>query len=147
MKFLAILFLFVSCSQTADNRVNQIFSGDTLLVGTQKIALLGVTAPVECHAKESKSFLEALLTGSEVTLAPGGVPATQDPNKPLAAYIYYGNAFINEEVIKNGYGFVQEEPFPKKDEFIILQEQARSLKLGMWAFCDIRCLGEKCSFK
>ena len=54
-------------------------------------------------------------------------------------YVYVPDGrLVQAEVIKNGYGFAYTSfPFTKKQEFVALEEQAKSHVLGLWTNCTV----------
>jgi micrococcal nuclease len=108
----------------------------------EKIRLIGVDAPesrksgkkeIGFYGKESKTYLEQILTGRKVRLEYD--VSKYDRYKRTLAYVYLENGtFLNAHLIKNGYAAVMTVPPNVKyaEQFVQLQKEARDKKKGLW---------------
>lgn len=150
---LLFLFLFISVipspAQTGSKwyQVSKIVDGDTFWIinakgENEKIRLIGVDAPESrksgkketgFYGKESKIYLEQILTGRKVRLEYD--VSKYDRYKRTLAYVYLENGtFLNAHLIKNGYASVMTVPPNVRfaDQFVQLQKEAREKKRGLW---------------
>lgn len=150
---LLFLFLFLSAipspAQTGSKwyQVSKIVDGDTFWIinakgENEKIRLIGVDAPESrksgkketgYYGKESKIYLEQILTGRKVRLEYD--VSKYDRYKRTLAYVYLENGtFLNAHLIKNGYASVMTVPPNVRfaDQFVQLQKEAREKKRGLW---------------
>jgi micrococcal nuclease len=146
-----VLFLFLSVTQsnaqTQWHQVSKIVDGDTFWIvnakgENEKIRLIGVDAPesrktgkkeIGYYGKESKAYLEQILTGRKVRLEFD--VSKYDRYKRTLAYVYLENGtFLNAHLIKSGYASVMTVPPNVKhaDLFVKLQKEAREKKRGLW---------------
>lgn len=157
VSFLAI-FLTVSCFWQGEKlpQVIRIIDGHIILLDTKEsVRLLGVDAipTYECLkldeyaerlgkdktflmelGKKSAKFTEKLCKGKRVKLEYGQVK--RDKYGRLLAFVYLPNGkLLNEEIILQGYGFVDPE-YPVKPELINrfnqAQQKAIEEKRGLW---------------
>ena len=151
--FFLLIFFFVSIShlpaQSSGNwyQVSKVVDGDTFWIinakgQEEKIRLIGVDAPesrktgkkeVGFYGKESKAYLEGILTEKKVRLEYD--VSKYDRYKRTLAYVYLENGtFLNAHLIKNGYASVMTVPPNVKyaDLFVKLQKEAREKKRGLW---------------
>lgn len=151
--FLLVLLIFLSAipspAQTSSKwyQVSKIVDGDTFWIingknENEKIRLIGVDAPesrksgkkeIGYYGKESKIYLEQLLTGKKVRLEYD--VSKYDRYKRTLAYVYLENGtFLNAHLIKNGYASTLTVPPNVRyaDQFVQLQKEAREKKKGLW---------------
>ena len=148
-----LFFILVSISHLAAQtsgkwyQVSKVVDGDTFWIinakgENEKIRLIGVDAPesrktgkkdIGFYGKESKAYLEQILTGRKVRLEYD--VSKYDRYKRTLAYVYLENGtFLNAHLIKNGYASVMTVPPNVKyaDLFVKLQKEAREKKRGLW---------------
>lgn len=148
-----LFFILVSISHLAAQtsgkwyQVSKVVDGDTFWIinakgENEKIRLIGVDAPesrktgkkdIGFYGKESKAYLEQILTGRKVRLEYD--VSKYDRYKRTLAYVYLENGtFLNAHLIKNGYASVMTIPPNVKyaDLFVKLQKEAREKKRGLW---------------
>jgi micrococcal nuclease len=122
-------------------RVVRVIDGDTIeLEGGERVRLLSIdtpetvkpNTPIQCFGKESSNHARELLEGKEVTL----VRDIEDRDKygRLLRYVYLGNLFVNEALVKDGYARVYTYPpnVTHAKEFVAAERIARSEKRGLW---------------
>lgn len=154
---IGLLFLFhnvhpYSTGVTGDKPkyyvVSKVVDGDTFWVndGTEKgmrVRLIGVDAPesrntgkkkVGYFGKESKAYLQKLLTGKKVRLEYD--VGKKDRYGRALAYVYLQDGtFVNAALIRQGYAMVMTVPPNVKfaDLFTRLQQEARKNNKGLWS--------------
>lgn len=132
---------------TSEARVTRVVDGDTLVVGgDERVRLIGVDTPesvkpgtpVECFARESAAFLERLVEGRQVRLVRDVEP--RDRYGRLLAYVYRGDLFVNEELVRRGYASVATFPPNVRHvaTFLRAQREARAEGRGLWGACGGR---------
>ncbi len=129
-------------------KVEYVIDGDTIIVeGKRKVRYIGVDAPeiiyatntgdksYRCFAKESLIANEKIVEGKTVKL----VKDVSDKDKygRLLRYVYSGDIFVNEYLVKNGFA-VSEPIFPNLEYsrlFYNSQKMASDKKIGLWSKC------------
>lgn len=86
----------------------------------------------EFYGKQSRKHLEALIEGDEITLKEGS--ELFDRFGRRLAYVYRSDGvFVNREMVATGNAEVfRKFSFEFKKEFLMLEQSAKSAKLGMW---------------
>lgn len=123
-------------------RVVRVIDGDTFEIdGGERVRLIGVDtpesvkpdAPVECFGKESSEYLRSLVEGKEVRLERDRTD--RDRYARLLRYVYLGDAFINEQIVREGYAeSVAYKPDTTKQTVLDLAEEAAKVEQrGRWA--------------
>lgn len=122
-------------------RVIRIIDGDSLEVeGVGEIRLIGVDSPelyhplkpVQYYAREASEFVRNLIGQSRVRLEYDREKF--DKYGRTLAYVYLEDGrSLNEEIIKNGYGFaLLRFPFKYLVRYKQLEAEAREAGLGLW---------------
>lgn len=131
-------------------QVKRVIDGDTIVItnGNEdiRVRLIGVDTPETVHpnkpvqhfGKEASDYLKNLLTGKEVRL--GFDPANaagknRDRYGRALAYVYRhpDGLFVNEAIIRGGYGFAYVKfPFQHLERFRALEREAREKGVGLW---------------
>lgn len=131
-------------------KVTRFDDGDTIMVmmdsKEETIRFIGVDTPevkdprkpVQCFGKEASEFTKKLIGDQPVRLEADPKNTNRDRYNRLLRYIYLpDNTLVNAEIIKQGYGFAYVNfPTTKKDEFLELQNEAKSQNRGLWAVCQ-----------
>lgn len=141
LPFLFVTLLFTSLYGQDVTKVKQVVDGDTLrLTNGEKVRLIGVDTPetkhpqkpVERFGKEAYLFTKRMVEGKEVRLEFDW--QRRDKYGRLLAYVYLTDgAFLNAEIIKQGYGFAYTKyPFKYLDEFGGYEKEARENRRGLW---------------
>lgn len=137
LAFLYLLFL-LSCSSSLDGDeaiVKRVVDGDTVVVVYQgreeKIRMIGVDTPetvdprrpVEYFGREASAFTKKLLPpGTRVRLEFDW--ERRDKYGRMLAYVYKGGTFVNDEIIKQGYGHAYTRfPFRYLEDFAATSER------------------------
>lgn len=145
--FLFVFFLLlVSGCGKEDNtyRVLRVVDGDTIVIDYQgqeeKVRFIGVDTPetkhpekgVEFYGKEAYAFTRKLLEGEKVSLRFD--VQKRDKYGRILAYVYKGDIFVNELLVKEGYARVLTVPPNIKyaEHFLGLERKAREEGRGLW---------------
>ncbi|MBC7364044.1 MAG: thermonuclease family protein [Candidatus Aminicenantes bacterium] len=123
-------------------RVLKVLDGDSLLVDKiGEVRLIGVDTPEMYHplkpwqyfAREASDFVRKQVEGQQVRLAFD--KERQDKYGRTLAYVYLPDGrCLNEEIIRQGYGFALTRfPFRYKKKYEQLEEAAKKRGLGLWA--------------
>lgn len=115
--------------------VIQVVDGDTcLLEDGQRVRYLGINAPErgDPQFEEATRANNELVGGKEIRLELGH--PRQDRGDRLLAYVFVGETFINEELVRRGYAHIQ-RPLAAvyRDILLEAQEEARTAGRGIWA--------------
>jgi micrococcal nuclease len=132
--------------------VVRVIDGDTITVvpnptpGARRgddIRLIGVDTPetkdprrpVECYGPEATAFVRTLVEGRKVRLAFG--PERVDNRGRTLAYVYLEDgSLLNQELIRFGFAEATREfRHPLREEFIVLEHEARRQDYGLWKLC------------
>ena len=129
-------------NSTSVSTVDRVIDGDTIvLTDGNSVRLIGVdtpelhhpSRPIEYFAIDAKTFVDQMVKGREIKIVLG--KERRDKYNRLLAYVYLpDNTFLNAEIIKQGYGFVDTRlPFEFSDDFVKYEDEARQAKRGLWA--------------
>ncbi len=132
-------------------RVVRFSDGDTITVdmnGTNEtIRMIGVDTPethdpdtpVQCYGPAASAYTKNLIGDQKVRLEADPTNQNRDRYGRLLRYVYLADGrLVQEEIIKNGYGFAYTSfPFTKKDQFVALEEQAKTEAKGLWDNCTV----------
>lgn len=113
----------------------RVIDGDTFVLSTgEKVRLIGIDTPetYEDYFSEAKSRLEALIMGENLTLERD--VSEKDMYGRLLRYVYVEDAFINLQLIAEGYA--KAYPYPPdtkyRAEFADVEESAKQKSRGIW---------------
>lgn len=134
----------------SDYTVVEADDGDTVKIKmgdkVETVRFIGVDTPethdprkaVQCFGKQASDYTKNLLLGKQVRLESDPNDSDRDKYKRLLRYVYLGDTLVNQELIKQGYGFAYTVfPFTKLDEFRGLEAEARQNNRGLWAGCQV----------
>ena len=121
--------------------VVRVIDGDTIVLdGNEKVRLIGVDTPetvhpqkpVERFGKEASAFTRRMIEGKKVRLEFD--QTRKDRYGRTLAYVYLEDGtFLNEEIIKQGYGFAYTRfPFRYMERFRDRERRAREAGRGLW---------------
>jgi endonuclease YncB( thermonuclease family) len=130
--------------------VTHFSDGDTFSVDMngkkETVRLIGVDTPethdpdvpVQCYGPAASAYTKNLIGSQKVRLEADPTNQNRDRYNRLLRYVYLPDGrLIQEEIIKNGYGFAYTLfPFTKKNDFIKLQDQAKAAGKGLWGNCS-----------
>jgi len=127
-------------ASTVTGVVAKVIDGDSIVLSTgENIRYIGINTPEiengECFATESAKVNSDLVLGKTVTL----VKDTSETDKygRLLRYVYEGDTFVNDYLVKNGYARLM-TIFPDtgfENQFTNSENYARQNSLGLWKKC------------
>lgn len=131
-------------------RVARVVDGDTVkLEDGRSVRYIGIDTPetvdprrpVGCFGKEASAENKAVVSGEDVRLERD--VSDTDRYGRLLRYVYVGDIFVNEYLVREGYARASSYPPDVKyqDVFREAEREARESKRGLWA--DDTCAGEK----
>jgi len=127
--------LILGTAEAETVTVLQVIDGDTcLLEDGRKVRYLGIDAPEkgDPQSKEATLANNKLVGGKEIRLELGS--PRQDRDGRLLAYVFVDNAFVNEELVRQGYAHIRRPLAAKyRDLLLKAQEEARAAGVGIWA--------------
>lgn len=122
-------------------KVINVIDGDTFTIeGGVTVRMIGIdtpetvhpSKPVQCYGKEASLKTEELLQGKEIKLEKD-ISETDRYNR-LLRYVYIGDIFVNEYLVKEG--FAKSSSYPPdikyQDKFIEGQRKAQEENKGLW---------------
>jgi len=131
-----------SNQDTCTAKANIVIDGDTIVLDTgEKVRYTGVDTPetvdprkpVQCFGKEASDKNKELVAGKEVKL----VKDISDKDKygRLLRYVYVGDKFINDSLVKDGFAHSSSYPpdIKYQEQFRKSEEEAKNNKIGLWA--------------
>lgn len=141
----------ISSSETAgvtrtSVRVTRVIDGDTIEIeGGRRVRYIGINTPetvhpskpVECYGKEASNKNKELVEGKIVELEKD--ISETDKDGRLLRYVWIGNLFVNEYLVREGYAQVSTYPPDVKyqDKFLEAQRKAKQGNKGLWSvYCN-----------
>ena len=137
-----ILFIFASsilpsgfAGIAEELRVTRVIDGDTVILEDGRhVRYIGMDTPEKGYPyySEAKRENERLVKGKKVGLEYDA--GKTDKYGRTLAYVYADTAFVNAELVKNGYAVIATFPPNVKyaKTFLALQEEARNQRRGLW---------------
>lgn len=124
--------------------VTKVIDGDTVQVeGGKTIRYIGIDTPetsdprrgVQCFGKEAAQKNKELVEGRHVRL--GKDVSETDKYGRLLRYVFVGEVFVNEELVRQGFAYASSYPPDVKyqDLFSEAQKEARDQNRGLWSSC------------
>ncbi len=124
--------------------VTRVIDGDTIQISTgEKVRLIGIDTPetvdprkgVQCFGKKASEHTKELLLNKEVTLKKD--ISNTDRYGRLLRYVYIGDTFINEQLVREGYAKAYSYPpdIRYQEVFLQAEHEAQEKKLGLWVEC------------
>ncbi len=131
-----------SQSSTGVSKVARVIDGDTIkLESGETVRYIGIDTPetvdprrpVGCFGKEASAKNKELVLGKEVRLVKD--ISETDKYQRLLRYVYAGDIFVNEYLVREGYARASSYPPDVKyqDLFRDAEREAREAKRGLWA--------------
>lgn len=131
-------------------RVVDFADGDTISIdmsgNTERIRMIGVDTPetqdprkaVQCFGKAASDYTKQLIGDNPVRLQADELSTNRDRYNRLLRYVYLPDGrLVQEEIIKNGFGFAYTSfPFTKSDQFRQFETEARTQSKGLWGSCQ-----------
>lgn len=138
-------------SQPGLYSINHFVDGDTIAVNmngiVETVRMIGIdtpethkpNTPVQCYGPEAATFTKQLIGSSSVRLQADSLDTNRDRYNRLLRYVYLPDGrLVEAELINNGYAFAYTQfPFEKSQEFTTLENQAKSIKKGLWGACQV----------
>jgi len=131
--------------ETKTYLVTRAVDGDTIEIeGGQRIRYIGINAPesvypakeIECYGREAANKNKELVEGKRVKLEKD--ISEIDKYGRLLRYVWVGDIFVNDYLIRQGYAYAVTLPPDVKysSQFIQAQQEARENSRGLWAGCQ-----------
>jgi micrococcal nuclease len=119
--------------------VTAVIDGDTVTVdlagSTESLRLIGINSPEngECYSEQASARLVELVAGQEVRLV--GDRSNRDQYGRLLRYVYLGDLFVNETLVREGYAIARRyEPDTAMASLLeTAQAAAQDEEAGLWA--------------
>lgn len=123
-------------------KVIKVIDGDTIklenggvvrYIGIDTPETVHPSKPVQCFGEEASKKNKELVEGKEVRLEKD--ISDTDKYDRLLRYVYIGDTFVNDYLVRNGYAHSSSYPPDVKyqDQFNQAEEEARENKRGLWA--------------
>lgn len=127
--------------------VKRIIDGDTIeLTDGRKVRYIGINTPetvdprqkVQCFGHEAAEMNRKLVQGKEVTLIRD--VSNKDKYGRLLRYVYISDLFINDYLVREGYGRVSTFPpdVAFAQQFLAAEHEARENNRGLWKECPVK---------
>lgn len=140
----------IQANQPGLYTVERFSDGDTIVVSMQgkneSIRFIGVdtpethkpNTPVQCYGPAASAYLKNLIGNQPVRLESDSLSTNRDRYDRLLRYVYLTDGtLVNENLIKNGYGFYYPYfPFTKSEQFSAAQQSAQAGNKGLWGNCN-----------
>lgn len=122
--------------------VERVYDGDTIQISTgEKIRYIGIDTTevyptIQCFSEEAKKANEDLVLGKEVGLEKD--VSETDKYSRLLRYVYIGDVFVNDKLVRDGFAKVATYPPDVKYQQMFLESEkyARENNLGFWGKCS-----------
>jgi micrococcal nuclease len=136
-----------SNTQREEAKVLRVMDGDTIeLTDKRSVRYIGMDTPeivdpdkpVECFGNEADSENKKLVEGKTVLLEKD--ISETDSYGRLLRYVYVGDMFVNEILVRSGFARVATFPpdVKYKDLFLEAQREASKNNRGLWSACPVR---------
>jgi len=134
----------VAPSEKLKVKVIRVIDGDTIEIeGKIKVRYIGINTPelhdpkkpIECFGQAASDENKRLVEGKEVYIQKD--ISETDKFKRLLRYVWVGDIFVNDYLVRQG--FAQVSTFPPdvkyQQQFLEAQTEARENKRGLWNKC------------
>lgn len=125
--------------------------GDTIDINmdgrTETVRFIGVdtpethrpNTPVQCFGPEAAAYTKSLIGNNKLRLQADPLDTNRDRYGRLLRYVYLPDGtLVQQKLISGGYAFAYTQfPFEKKQQFIDMETQAKTAKLGLWGSCTV----------
>jgi len=126
--------------------VIRVIDGDTIEIeGGYKVRYIGIdtpetvhpSKPVECFGIEASNKNKELVEGKRVRLEKD--VSETDKYGRLLRYIWVGDVFVNDYLVRQGYAYAYTYPPDIKysEQFVEAQREAKENSRGLWASCQV----------
>jgi micrococcal nuclease len=130
--------------ERARAKVERVVDGDTIkLTNGQTVRYIGMDTPetkhptksVMCFGKEAEGRNRQLVEGKEVELEKD--VSETDRYKRLLRYVWVDGQLINEQLVREGYGFARSYPpdIARQTQLRQAESEAREQQRGLWSAC------------
>lgn len=125
-------------------RVLRVIDGDTFEIdGGQRVRYIGIDTPelsgkVECYGREAYEKNRELIEGKEIQMVKD--ISETDRYGRLLRYVYIGDNFINDMLVRTGYANASSYPpdIMYQNQFNSAEREAREGGRGLWSSCSIQ---------
>ena len=116
-------------------KVSRVIDGDTIeLENGEKVRYIGIDTPErdECYFDQAKEKNRQLVEGKEIIVEKD--VSERDRYQRLLFYVWIGDTFVNEYLIKEGYAQASSYPpdIKYQDKFREVEKEAREDNRGLW---------------
>lgn len=122
-------------------RVVNVVDGDTFKIESgETVRMIGIdtpetvhpSKPTQCYGKEASLKTEELIEGKEIRLEKD--VSEKDKYNRLLRYVYVGDIFVNEYLVREGYATSSSYPpdIKHQDRFVEAQKLAKEENKGLW---------------
>lgn len=125
--------------------VIEVIDGDTIKIeGGQKIRYIGIDTPETVHPSKPVEYFGIEASNKNKELVEGKqVKFEKDISETdrygrLLRYIWVGDIFVNDYLVRQGYAYASTYPPDVKyaEQFVQAQREARENNRGLWASCQ-----------
>ncbi len=130
-------------------KVIEVIDGDTVKIdyfgNDELVRLIGINTPEvdgpytteECFGNESSKFAKEYLTNQWVAIERDYSQDNRDSYDRLLRYVFLDGADFGALSISKGYAreYTYDNPYAKRDDYIVAQSQAQAKGLGLWGAC------------
>jgi len=128
-------------------KVVRVVDGDTVEIeGNIKVRYIGVNTPelhdprkpIECFGQAASDENKRLVEGKEIYIQKD--VSETDKFKRLLRYVWVGDMFINDYLVRQGFAQVSTYPPDVKyvSQFLEAQKEAQDNKRGLWKECPVK---------
>jgi micrococcal nuclease len=126
--------MYVKVTNVVDGDTFKIESGETVrMIGIDTPETVHPSKPVQCYGKEASLKTQELIEGKEIKLEKD--VSEKDKYGRLLRYVYLGDIFLNEYLVREGYAMSSSYPpdIKYQDKFVGAQKKAQEENKGLWS--------------
>ena len=118
-----------------------VINGDTIDIVGDKIRYIGLDAPklAECFGEDAHKKNEELIEGRMLRFGVSESGIDKDEDDQFLRYVYAGDIFINDYLIREGYAYASNYDNQNTKYFLQFQEaqkEAKENNRGLWGECE-----------